>query len=248
MPDISAIVITKNEARHIGACLAGLAWADEILVLDSFSTDATVDIARRFTPHVHQRPFQGFPRTRNAALDLAQGDWAFFLDADERTTPELAEEIRNRVRESASLSGYWVPRRNYILGRWMKHAGWSPDYQMRLFRRDRGRYDEARDPHEVVVLKGETGYLQNPIIHYNYEFVGQLFAKQNLYSTLQAHTLHAAGLRPRPRDFFARPLREFTRRYIEEQGYREGFHGLFLSLLLAGYELVTYAKLARIKS
>lgn len=247
MPGISAVVIAKNEERHIAACLESLSWADELLVVDSFSSDRTPLISRRFTDKVFQRPFDSFPKHRNTALTLASGEWVFFLDADERVTPALAEEIKDTVVRGEK-DGYWVPRRNIILGKWMRHTGWYPDYQLRLFRRDKGRYDERREVHEVVILEGEAGYLKNSIMHYNYERFGQLFARQKRYSDYEARTLFAAGVRPKPRNFVLQPLREFVRRYVTGKGYLDGFHGLFLSLVMAWYNLVVYAKLARMGS
>jgi len=242
---ISAIVITRNEEEHIGACLESLSWADELVVLDSLSADRTVEMARSVTPNVHQRPFDTFPRQRNAALDLATGQWAFFLDADERATPELGREVR-AVIETGSHSGYWVPRCNLILGKWMRHTGWWPDYQLKLFRCDSGRFDERKLIHEVPVVEGTCGRLENPITHYNYRRMGEIFSRQDFYSTFEAEALFRRGVRARPRNFVLQPYREFVRRYITWEGYRDGFHGLFLSLVMAWYNLVTYKKLARL--
>lgn len=123
-----------------------------------------------------------------------------------------------------------------MLGRWVRHAGWWPDYQLRLFRRDAGRYDEDRDPHEVVNLKGPAGYLREPLVHYNYRSIGEMFARQERYARREAHTLAAQGVRARVRGILGRPLREFWRRYFVLNGYREGGLGLLLSLLMAWYE------------
>ena len=251
MPSISAIVITRNEERHLQACLESLRWADEIIVLDSFSTDRTLEIARRFTDKVYQREFVNFPTQRNAAIELAGGDWVFFLDADERVTPVLADEIRSAV-SSAVLqqkdAGYWVPRQNIILGRWVQYAGWCPDHQLRLFQRGKARYDERREVHETVVLEGQAGNLQNAIVHYNYESVGQLISRQNRYAGLEASALYASGVRAKPHNFVLQPLREFKRRYIDWRGYRAGWLGLFLSLVMAWYSFMTYVKLMRMRA
>ncbi len=247
MPSISAIVITRNEERHLPACLESLRWADEIVVLDSLSTDRTLEIARRFTDKAYRREFVNFPTQRNAATEFAGGDWVFFLDADERVTPQLADEIRSTT-SSAELAGFWVPRRNIILGRCMRYAGWYPDYQLRLFQRGKARYDEKREVHETVVLDGRAGYLQNAIVHYNYESVGQLFSRQNRYVALEARALYASGVRPKPHNFVLQPLREFKRRYIHLQGYRAGGLGLFLCLVMAWYSFMTYVKLARMRA
>ncbi|MBI4499317.1 MAG: glycosyltransferase family 2 protein [Chloroflexi bacterium] len=249
-PGITAIVIAHNEERHIRACLETLAWADARLVLDAFSADRTPELAAGLAI-VHQRPFDTFARQRNAALDLAATEWAFFLDADERCPPELGAEIRARVSEAARTAGgpagFWVPRRNYILGRWVRHAGWWPDEQLRVLRRGRARYDEDRDPHEVVTLQGAAGHLTQPIIHFNYASVGQLFAKQHAYAQREARALRATGLPRKPRWLLTQPLREFHRRYVQWQGYREGLLGLFLCLLMAWYrfQVERYARTSR---
>lgn len=242
---ISAIVITRNEEGHIGACLESLAWANEMVVLDSLSTDRTVELARVVTPNVHQRPFDAFPCQRNAALDLATGRWAFFLDADERATPELGREVR-LAAETGSHSGYWVPRRNLILGKWMRHTGWWPDYQLKLFRRDGGRFDEAKLIHEIPSVDGTCGYLQNPITHYNYQRLSEVFGRQDFYSTFEAEALYRRGVRARPRNYVLQPAREFIRRYVTWEGYRDGFHGLLMSAVMAWYSLATYRKLGRL--
>lgn len=245
MTTISAIVITRNEEDHIGPCLESLAWADERVVLDSLSTDRTLEIARSITPLVYQRPFDSFPRQRNAALDLATGRWAFFLDADERATPELSKEIR-RAAAVPGAAGYWVPRRNIILGKWMRHTGWWPDYQLKLFRRDLGRFDADKLVHEVPAVDGPCGYLNNPITHFNYQCLAEIFSRQDFYSTFEAQALLGRGIRARPHNFLLQPYREFMRRYVEWQGYKDGWHGLLLSLIMAWYSFVTYGKLARL--
>lgn len=250
---VTAVVLTRNEARHIGACLESLRWADALLVLDSGSTDDTVKIARRYTENVHYRAWEGFPKQRNAALGLASTPWVLFVDADERVTPELAAEVRRVLAERAEEShspqpvGYWIPRRNIILGNWMQHTGWSPDHQLRLLRRELAHYDESREVHEVASLNGPSAYLESPFVHYNYETVRQFLAKQNLYASYQAETMLGLGVRVKPQNFVLQPLREFKRRYLEWSGYKDGLHGFFLSVLMAWFDLVTYVKLARLQ-
>jgi glycosyltransferase involved in cell wall biosynthesis len=247
---ITGIVITRNEERHITACLESLAWTDARLVLDSLSTDRTPELAFRLAT-VHQRPFDTFARQRNAALDLAATDWVFFLDADERCTPELAAEVRAAVDEAgragAGEAGFWVPRRNFILGRWVRHAGWWPDEQLRVLRRDHARYNVERDPHEVVVLDGPAGHLSETITHFNYETVGQLFGKQLSYARREASTLRASGASRKPRSLCTQPVREFHRRYVTWEGYKEGAFGLFLCLVMAWYrfQVELYARMPK---
>ncbi|MBI2865689.1 MAG: glycosyltransferase family 2 protein [Chloroflexi bacterium] len=252
MPSLSAIVIARNEERHIANCLGTLTWADEIVVLDSFSVDATVEVAGHFGAKVHQRAFTNFSDQRNAAMLLAQGDWILFVDADERCTPGLAEEVRLRIHGGGAdpdlPRGFWIPRRNFILGKWIKHAGWYPDHQLRLMLRGQAIYDEAREVHEFPTVQGKVDYLTQALIHHNYEKLSQLLAKQDFYSTYEARTMHGKGIRPRPQNYVLQPLREFKRRYFEWQGYKDGLHGLFLCTIMAWFNFVTYVKLARVST
>jgi len=243
---LSAIVLTKNEERNIVDCLRTLSWADEVLVLDSGSEDGTVVLAQKVGARVETRPFDNFPFQRNAALELAQGEWVFFVDADERVSEELASEVQKAIAQGEA-DGFWVPRHNYIFGKLIRHAGWYPDYQLRLFRRHKGRYDESREVHELVILDGSEGYLENPLIHYNYEGIGQFIERQNRYTAMEAAYLFRGGARAKVRNFVLQPCREFGRRYITLQGYRDGRYGLLLSLLMAYYEWVKYAKLWRLQ-
>ncbi len=245
-PTITAAVITRNEAAHIQHCLASLAWADDRLVMDSLSTDATVVLAQAAGARVLQRQFDTYARQRNATLDAATGDWVVFVDADERVSPELGREVRQAVAAADdATAGFWLPRRNIILGRWVRHAGWWPDEQLRVLRRGRARYDESQDPHEVVVLDGGSARLTEPLIHLNYTSVGQLFEKQDRYARREALTLARQGVRPLPHRFVTQPVREFLRRYVQLEGYKEGPLGLLLAFVMAWYRFRVYTHLAR---
>ncbi|HVA24475.1 MAG TPA: glycosyltransferase family 2 protein [Chloroflexota bacterium] len=238
---ITAAVIARDEESNIVACLETLAWADERLVLDGGSSDLTVDLSRQAGARAEQRPFDDFPRQRNAAMALAEHDWVLFVDADERVTSELAAEVRQTV-EHAEHDGYFVPRFNHILGKVIRHTGWYPDYQMRLLDRRHARYDEDVPVHEVVELDGgEPGYLREHLVHYNYQTLGQFFRKQESYSDFEASQLLAGGP-VRARSLLSMPIREFARRYWQLQGYRDGGHGLLLSLLMAYFTFRRYQK------
>ncbi len=243
---ISAVVLTRNEAGNIVDCLATLTWADERVVLDSYSDDDTVPLAQDAGALVYQRQFRDYADQRNAALDLITSDWVFFVDADERATPELAQEVRD-VTAHGSRVGWWVPRHNYIFGHRMRGAGWYPDYQLRLFRRDQGWYNPDRRVHELVVLDGPAGHLQNPLTHYNYNNLREFRQRQAKYTDYDATVLYEAGQRARPHNFILQPLREFRRRFWSQAGYRDHLYGLFLSLLMAHYEFVKYRKLWRLQ-
>jgi len=240
---VEAVVLTRNEAGNLPDCLRSLFWADALLVFDSGSDDGTQDAARRLGARVAEHVFVNFADQRTAALEAAQGDWVFFVDADERCTPELAAEIRRSV--AGSQVGWWVPRDNYLFGRLTRYAGWYPDYQLRLLRRGSARYDAARPVHETVILDGEAGWLQHSLVHYNYSSVGQFLRKQERYSSLEARALEAQGTPRRWRAVVSRPVREFYRRYVELQGYRMGGHGLLLSALTAYYSGQAYARYMR---
>lgn len=244
-PKLTVIILTKNEEQNIADCIASVQWADEVVVFDAFSQDRTVEIAQELGATVAQHPFQNFAQQRNAALDTVDSDWVFFVDADERATPELAAEV-HRVIQDESRTGWWVPRHNYIFGRVIRHAGWYPDHQLRLLRHGKARYDPKREVHELVILDGEEGYLENPLIHYNYETLAQFIERQNRYTDYDARILFDQGVRPKPHNFILQPLREFRRRYILLEGYKDGFHGLLLSLLMAYYTLVMHVRLRRL--
>jgi (heptosyl)LPS beta-1,4-glucosyltransferase len=251
MTKLAAIVLTKNEEQHIGECLDSLAWADRCVVVDSFSTDRTCDIAREHGAEVIQHPFSDYAAQRNVAIDAVDADWIFFVDADERATPELAEEIISIVaqggRKSAGLSsgasevvGWHVPRHNYLFGKLTRGAGYWPDYQMRLLKRGCARYD--RPASEIVELEGQAGYVQNALLHYNYETVAQFRYKQTFRIDFEATNLYQRGEKCQFYSPYYMTLRHFWWRYVTLKGYRDGLHGLRLCLLLAYYFGYRYYK------
>lgn len=243
---ITAVILTKNEEHNIAACIESVRWADDIVVFDSFSEDRTTEIAAQQGAQVLQRVFDHYAGQRNAALEAVEADWILFVDADERITEPLAVEIRQVIQRN-DIDGWWVPRKNYIWGRWIQHAGWSPDYQLRLLRRGKARYDPTREVHEVVILDGQDAHLHSPLVHHNYATIRQFLDKQARYTRYEAEIQFKAGLRPKPRKFVTQPLREFWRRYVTLKGYKDGWHGLLLSLLMGYYTLRLYAHLGRMR-
>ncbi len=245
---LTAIIIARDESRHIADCIASLRWADEVVVCDNYSQDDTATLAQQAGARVIPNFLhQNFAQAHNLALDtVTLANWVFFVDADERATPELAAEIRAIVKDDLAPVGYWVPRHNYIFGKLTLHAGYYPDHQMRLLRRGRARFE--RPVHEVVVLDGLEGHLENVLIHYNYETPDQFHAKQHRYIQFDAQELDQQGIRFRPRNLILQPLRHFWWRYITLRGYRDGVHGFRLCLLLAYYYgFQTYRELGRLQ-
>ena len=235
-PSITAAVIARDEETMIGDCLRSITWADELLVLvDAASCDRTTEIARCHGARVEEEPFRDFAAQRDRALRLATGEWVLFVDADERVAPALRDEVLATVAAAGEHVGFWVPRDNYICGRLMRGAGWSPDYQLRLLKRGAARFDPKRVVHEQALLDGAAGHLRNALIHLNYRTLGEFVRKQERYASLEAQRWLAIYGRPRRRALLGQPAREFLRRYVQLRGYREGMLGLLLSVLLAWY-------------
>jgi len=235
MPTLTVAILARDNEDEIAACLESVAWADErIVLLDSRSRDATAEIARRLGARVVEHPFENFAQQREFGLSLPRGEWLFYVDSDERGTPALGEEIRRVIREEEAV-GWWVPRRNWMWGREIRHGGWYPDYQLRLLKLGHAHYDLTREVHEIVILDGAEGHLREPLAHYNYRTISQFIAKQRHYVAFEAAILHKQGVRPQPWTYFTQPLREFKRRYVTLRGYRDGAHGLLLCALVAYY-------------
>lgn len=246
---VTAVILTLNEAAHITDCVHSLAWADHILVFDSFSTDQTAALATAAGATVRQHRFENYAQQRNAALDSLGNEggvgtaWVFFVDADERGTAELGQEVRQVITQRPE-SVWFVPRHNYIFGKLTRGAGWFPDYQLRLLKLGRARY--TRPVHEIAEVDGDIGYLETPLIHLNYRDPAHFHAKQRAYTDHDAGLMKADGIRPRPHNFILQPLRQFWWRFVTLKGYTDGLHGLRLSLYLAYYEWVKYRKLRRL--
>jgi glycosyltransferase involved in cell wall biosynthesis len=250
MDELVAVILTYNEQKHVGACIDSVAWCDQVLVFDSFSTDQTCEIARDKGAALLQHPFKGYGSQRQAAMDAlgaSASRWILFVDADERVTPELAGEIRERIAQRGDEVGWWIPRHNYIFGRLTLHTGWYPDYQLRLMRADRSRWDPEREVHELPILDGPVGHLENVLIHYNYDSLRLFIAKQERYVEFDARILDQAGERVKPWSPFWMPIRHFKWRFVDLEGYRDGLHGLWLSVLMSYYEGKKYARLARLR-
>ena len=243
MSSLTVITITRDEERNISECLESVRWADQIVVVDSGSTDKTVDLAKRFTADVYNIDWEGYGHARNFALDHASGKWILWLDADERVTPELQEELQRVIgQDDPGFSGYSVARRAYFLGKWIKHCGWYPSRVVRLFRRGEGRFNETR-VHERLELGGNIGELRHDLLHYTDPHLQQYLAKFNKYTTLAAQDLAANGKEFRLRDLIVRPPFLFVKMYLLRLGFLDGIHGFILSVLSSAYVFSKYAKL-----
>ena len=238
---LTAIILTHDEEEHLPDCLASVAWAQAVMVFDSFSTDRTVELARAAGARVIQRAFDNYAGQRNAALQAAATEWVLFVDADERVSPELAQEIQSVLKQPQA--GWWIPRHNYLFGQLTRHAGWYPDYQLRLLCRARAHYE--RPVHEIVVLDGEAGYLRAPFIHLNYATAAEFVAKQKYYAAYDAQRLAEEGARAKPHHLLSQPVRQFWWRFVTLRGWKDGLHGLRLSWLMAGFEFEKYRLLRK---
>ena len=244
MPRLAAIILTLNEEQHVRECIESVRWADEIVVLDSVSTDRTVELAESAGARVVQHVFENYGAQRDIALRIVDTEWVFFIDADERASPALAAEICEKLDHKER--GWWVPRHNYLFGKLTLGAGWFPDYQLRVMHRLSARYDPTRHVHEEVILSGESGYLDQPLIHYNYRDVSHFIEKQEKYTDFEAGIRFRKGLRPKTWTYFSVPLRQFWWRFVSLHGYRDGLHGLRLSALMAYYEFQTWRRINRL--
>ncbi len=244
---LAVVVLTLNEERHLPECLASVrGLGRQLLVVDSGSTDRTVAIAVAAGAEVVTHRFVDFPSQRNAALALTREPWVFFVDADERVSPELAAEIRAALtRVDERVAGFWVPTQNWMWGKWIRGGGWWPDEHLRLLRVGRARYRTDVAVHEVVELEGEAERLSAPLVHLNYDTRREFVVKQLRYARLAARSLVAQGKRPRRRTFLGQPAREFWRRFVTLRGYRDGLDGFFLAATMAFATLVTWVLVAR---
>jgi len=243
MSELSVIIITYNEEENIKHCLESVKWSDEIVIVDSFSSDKTVEIAREFTPKVFQNKWTNFSEQKNLALEKASNEWVLSVDADERATAKLKEEILTILNsEFPSFNGYYIPRRNHYLGRWIRHCGWYPNYKLRLFRRVKGRFNE-RTVHESVVVEGRKGHLKSHLNHYSYKNLSDHLGRIDKFSSLAAEEMFTQGKRARVFDLLFRPLTRFIKMYLINRGYLDGIYGLIVSLMGSFYVFMKYLKL-----
>ena len=241
MQKVSVTIITLNEETNIRACLESVKWADEILVSDSGSSDRTVEICREYGAKVFSDGWYGFGRQKNLIAGRAANDWILNVDADERVAPELKKEIEEALN-NGDCEGYNIPRKNFFGDKWIRHCGWYPDYNLRLYRKDKGRFNE-RNVHEAVQIDGKISFLNAPLEHYTYRDISDYLKRMDRYSTLAAEEMFKQGRSAGYFNIVFRPLATFLKMFFLQKGFMEGYIGLILSCLYASYTMSKYAKL-----
>ncbi len=239
---ISACILTFNEERKIARCLESLTWCDEIIVLDSYSTDRTIEICRQFTPNVHQCEWRGYVGQRNTVREFATHPWVLFMDSDEEVSPALRDEIlREFENRTGKYIGYEFPRQVYYLGRWIRHGEWYPDVKLRLFKKDFGR-TEGQEPHDKVVVRGPVKRLKNPIWHYTYDDLSDHINTLNRFSTITAQQRYTQGHKFLWLDMLTHPFFRFIKGYFLRGGFLDGRHGLAIAMMASYGAFLKYAK------
>jgi glycosyltransferase involved in cell wall biosynthesis len=239
---VTAIVPTFNEAANVVACLEGLQWADEIIVVDSFSTDGTQELAAPLATRVIEHEYVHSSLQKNWVIPQVEHPWVFLVDCDERCPPELAAEIRAILEAGPTMDGYAVYRRNHFLGKEIKHAGWNTDKVIRLFRRE-SRYDERSVHAEIVMDPARVQILEARLIHYTIDSLDQFFEKRFRYAKLASLDLDAAGKTGSSISAFSHGLACFLKMYVWRRGFLDGGHGFMLAMLYSFYTSAKYVRL-----
>jgi glycosyltransferase involved in cell wall biosynthesis len=242
MQPISATLITCNEERNIADALRSIAWADEILVVDSGSSDSTLDICRQFTGRILHRDWTGYVDQKNFAVENARNDWVFSLDADERSSPELSGEILELARNGFESKGYRIPRLANFMGRWIRHGDWYPDYQLRLFNRRFGKW-EGGCVHESFRLSENPGLLKGDIHHYTYHSLSEYLKRLETYTALAAIDYRERGKKTTPLKLLGNPTGAFIKTYLLKRGFLDGTPGFMVAVMGAVSVFFKYAKL-----
>lgn len=239
---VSVYVLTSNNRRTIEKCLKSLHWAEELVIVDSNSTDGTYEISEQYTDKVYRREWTGHCDQYQYAADLTTKDWIMFVDADEEIPPELAEEIRTKLEGGGrGLDGFIVHRFTYYLGRWIRYGGWYPDYEIRLYRRDKGRWEGGL--HAKVVVDGKVGALKNHYLHYTYRDISDQIQTIDKYSRIAAEDLFRSEEKFRLFKLLFHPPFRFIKEYLFKAGFRDGLPGLIIIVSTMFYVFIKYAKL-----
>jgi glycosyltransferase involved in cell wall biosynthesis len=237
---LSVIIITKNEEKNIERCLKSVKWADEIIVVDSFSTDNTLNIVEKYTNNVYQAKWLGYANQRNFGVDQAKNDWILCIDSDEVVTLNLYKEIKETLESTPHHNGYYIPMKNFMFTRWMKYSGLSKQYHLRLYNKHKGKW--IKDIHEIVKIEGDSGYLKNIILHYAYISINDLIKKIDVYTDLEAKALYEKNIKFNKWKALGSPLIIFIYKYIFQKGFLDGYPGLIWAVSLAYYNFSKWLK------
>ena len=241
---VSVCIVAFNEEKNIGACLEALSWADDVIVVDSFSSDATVQICRQFTPRVIQREWNGYLDQKTYALGLAKHEWVLLMDADEVLTGDAVKEIKAELdREDNTVDGYYIRRKLRYLGRWLRRGEWYPDYKLRLVRKSKSSIG-GMEPHDSIRLAGKNvRHLKGEMLHYSYDNIADQMNTLNRYSSISAAEMHDKGVRlPLLRMLF-HPAWRFFLVYFGRKGFLDGIPGFVIAVVNSFYVFLKYAKL-----
>ena len=240
---LSIVISAYNEESKLENCLRSAKWVDEVIVVDNSSTDNTAQIAKKYTDKIYNQPNDPLKIDiqKNTGFERATGDYILSLDADEEVSPELRKEIEELLEKKVLRDGYLIPRKNIIFGKTMEYSGWYPDHQLRLFRKGKGLF-KTETVHQGISIDGETEKLNQHLLHHNYESISQFIQKNMIiYARNQANALIKNNYELKPGDLIKIPSKEFLSRFFGRKGYKDGLHGLFLSLLMAVSHLVILA-------
>lgn len=241
MERLSVVIIAGNEEKNIRDCLESIKWADEIIVIDSESSDNTRQIANEYTNKVFVKKWEGYVQQRKYSLEKTSYDWVLSIDADERVSDLLKLEIQELLNSDDRVNGYYIPRQNYFLNKVIKSCGWYPDYQMRFFNKNYVQLPD-RKVHEGFIVEGKTSYLKNHLIHFTHQNITDTIKKINEYSTLQALE-KKDGKRVKARNLVLNPLAAFLNHFISRKGFKDGINGLMVSIIHMLTNLLTYMKI-----
>lgn len=244
---ISVVVLTKNEERNIEDCLKSVLWAEEIIVVDDFSNDRTIELARRYTDKIYKRRMDIEGIHRNWAYQKAKNEWILSLDADELVTPELKEEIEKMISSNTKFNGFAIPIRNYIGNYWVRYGGWYPAGKLRLFRKDKFRYEEVW-VHPRAILDGEWNVLKSDIIHKGYPDFAHFLESLNRQTTQEAQKWIEDGRRMSFLISIRKAIDRFIKTFLLKKGYKDRFVGFMVAFFAGLYQIISYAKYWELKS
>ena len=243
---VSVVIVTKDEETNISECIKSVLWADEILVVDSESKDRTCDISRGLGADVIERKWIGYADQKNYGIQKAKNKWILSLDADERISDNLMKVLVEILDKDSIYKGYKFPRKNIFFGKWLKNGDLWPDYQIRLFEKERASFNN-RYVHESVQVDGQVCKLDEPILHYSYDNVSEFFQRQKEYAILSAQESLKKKVSLNKTDIFFRPLWRFFRSYIIKSGWKDGLEGFIVSAGLAWYVFMRFAIILEFK-